>query len=947
MKNLNVLKLPLVLGLSLTFASSCLSVKNNSKLNTYKNNISQYLITSSNEINMENAIDNDYSTYRESDVKENAFLLLDFQEIRQITSVTQIFKDYDIWYFTIEGSIDGVNFYEIYEANKGEVGNVFQESCDTFAQYIKLNIYKSEKGFNPSSIEFFVNNNELSKGVNQSLNKKSGASSFASYYASDNAFDGNSGSYYCASSGNYEQWLSVELGEISYINSIELTLVDYGEYNFEIEVRNQDGNWEKIVNQSVYSGIQFEFKVGKFIDAIVYRVFSGPGWANVLELKTYGFESLNGYQLKNDTLEFDGLTYVSLVNHNNELIEYSLDGETYKLVNEEDIANGIVCKFLKSSSNEEFYGYQLINSLLDNLDGTCSDYDGHDNLLSNVTLNNNDYSKIWKSSRIGEAETIEFDLDRESIISDINLVFPSEGKHKFTIEISVDDNIYQTYFDYTNNNDIFKEITLTKKDVFNAKKIRLNIYPNANEYASLSRLKVNGLGNQRIENWWEDQSGVIRYYPKLQKITLNEITNKLDWIKYAGFKVIELHQPYEGLADIWAGLGGTNNYKVDPTIGTLDDLETLLDEAHKRGLYVFMFGNVGYGKNTADYFKKACKDYALGINSKERNWFVFSDVCVDPTKWFYSDIANAYYYGYWGENGQIPTFNFENKERQDEVYNYIDFWSSFGIDGIALDAPDVYYFGKENASEVTYQNITKTLIKKNLFALPEGSGDKKFISSYYYNCIQNYGMSSWGGNAFSVGLNNAMTHKVNDTDNVIKTNRDEVVSLGGVSMATMNFEDNYMFNSGNDRVLEAALVTSTGHLAFLHSGSSNRIGQDILETWDEDIKNKVFRLFGLQNSLSSLNPTGHRYKLINTNDQEVYSFVKKDMRGNSYVLPIFNYGSNDKNIQININNSDLKLDDGTYKIYDSFAMEPVEVTLKNGIMSLTIKKNSYMCLIMR
>ena len=59
-------------------------------------------------------------------------------------------------------------------------------------------------------------------------------------------------------------------------------------------------------------------------------------------------------------------------------------------------------------------------------------------------------------------------------------------------------------------------------------------------------------------------------------------------------------------------------------IGTLDDLAYLLKKAHEKGLYVFMFGNVGYGKFNADYFKKACKDYALGVDSKERNWFLYS-----------------------------------------------------------------------------------------------------------------------------------------------------------------------------------------------------------------------------------------------------------------------------------------------------------------------------------
>ena len=386
---------------------------------------------------------------------------------------------------------------------------------------------------------------------------------------------------------------------------------------------------------------------------------------------------------------------------------------------------------------------------------------------------------------------------------------------------------------------------------------------------------------------------------------------------------------------------------VDPLIGTLDDLLRLLNEAHKRDMYVFMFGNVGYGKNTADYFKKACKDYALGIDSKERNWFVFSETCPDPTKWFYSDIAKAYYYGYWGENGQIPTFNFEDEEWQEEVYNYIDYWSSIGFDGIALDAPNVYYFGNANASRVTYETITKTMIKKNLFVLPEGTGDNSFISNYHYSCIQNYGLSSWGGAAFSLGLNNAQTNSVNDTENVLKNNRDMTVSLGGVSMGCMNFEDNYLNETGNSRVLEAALVTQTGHLAFLHSGSDARIGQDIMANWDEDIQSQIHSLFGLQNSMAALNPSGHRYKLTSTNERKIYAYLKKDLHNNSIVMPIFNYAIVDIDYQINLQNTELNFEDGEYVFYDAFNDENVNVTIRGGIMSLSSPKESYRCLIIR
>ena len=891
--------------------------------------------------------DFDYDTYWEGTKKENESITLDLLSVKRLSSVTQVFKDEDVWFFTIEASVDGENYFELVDHSKGAFGRSFEESVTTFARYIRLNIIKSEKGYMPSSKEFYVNFTELSAGENLALGLKGDASSSQTSYRPEKAFDGNGATYWCASTGSYSQWLSVELGSFNYVKDIVLRLNDYGSYEFEVEGRNENGEWEKVVERAKFSGSTFSFEVNGKYDAFVYRTFAGPGWANLNEFEINGFKELSIYTSEDNVRSFDSLVYVDSFS-GSETIEYSMDGSTWSTLNSE--SKGVVAKFVRAGSDVKLFGTVLQNSLLEGMDGKVSDYLDHDHLLSNITMSENhkdNTSKTWKSSRVGQTETIEYDLGRVSLLNKFELSIPAGVLSEVEIEVSNDGKTYQNYNTFAGILDETTKLQLENASINEGRYIRITVTPHSDKQAEIVNLSLYGLGNKEVENWWEDNSGVIRFYPKLQKVSLNEITSRLDEFRNSGYKVIELHQPYEGLADIWAGLGGTNNYMVDPLIGTLDDLLRLLDSAHKRDMYVFMFGNVGYGKNTADYFKKACKDYALGINSKERNWFVFSDTCPDPTKWFYSDIAKAYYYGYWGENGQIPTFNFENKEWQDEVYNYIDYWSSIGFDGIALDAPNVYYFGNANASKVTYETITKTMIKKNLFALPEGTGDNSFISSYHYSCIQNYGLSSWGGGAFSLGLNNAQTNSVNDTENVLKNNRDMTVSLGGVSMGCMNFEDNYLNETGNNRVLEAALVTQTGHLAFLHSGSDARIGQDIMATWDEGIQNQIHSLFGLQNSMAALNPTGHRYRLSSTNESKIYAYLKKDMHNNSIVMPIFNYAIVDIDYQINLINTELNFEDGEYVFYDAFNNENVPVTIRGGIMSLSSPKESYRCLVIR
>ena len=109
----------------------------------------------------------------------------------------------------------------------------------------------------------------------------------------------------------------------------------------------------------------------------------------------------------------------------------------------------------------------------------------------------------------------------------------------------------------------------------------------------------------------------------------------------------------------------------------------------------------------------------------------------------------------------------------------------------------------------------------------------------------------------------------------------------------------------------------------------------------------LLSLFGLQNSMAALNPSGHRYKLTSANESKIYAYLKKDLHNNSIVMPIFNYAIVDIDYQINLQNTELNFEDGEYVFYDAFNDENVNVTIRGGIMSLSSPKESYRCLIIR
>lgn len=78
---------------------------------------------------------------------------------------------------------------------------------------------------------------------------------------------------------------------------------------------------------------------------------------------------------------------------------------------------------------------------------------------------------------------------------------------------------------------------------------------------------------------------------------LKGVTAKLDYIKEMGFTAIWLTPIFENMPGGYHGYWIKDFYRVDPHFGTLDDLKTLVKEAHKRHMKVildFVANHVGY-----------------------------------------------------------------------------------------------------------------------------------------------------------------------------------------------------------------------------------------------------------------------------------------------------------------------------------------------------------------
>lgn len=163
---------------------------------------------------------------------------------------------------------------------------------------------------------------------------------------------------------------------------------------------------------------------------------------------------------------------------------------------------------------------------------------------------------------------------------------------------------------------------------------------------------------------------------------LKGVTEKLDYLKELGVGLIYLNPIFT--SGSVHGYDVYDYYTVDPKFGTLDDLKTLLDEAHKRGIRVifdFVPDHVGLG------FWAFQDVYRNGPSSRYWSWFIIY-------KWPFKLGDSSAYKCWWGI-GSLPQLNVLNKEVRQYLINVALYWLSIGFDGLRIDTPlDV--IGSEN-----------------------------------------------------------------------------------------------------------------------------------------------------------------------------------------------------------------------------------------------------------
>lgn len=180
------------------------------------------------------------------------------------------------------------------------------------------------------------------------------------------------------------------------------------------------------------------------------------------------------------------------------------------------------------------------------------------------------------------------------------------------------------------------------------------------------------------------------------------VIEKLDYLKDLGVDCIWLLPMYPSpLKDDGYDIADFMHLHAD--FGTIDDFKKLMEEAHKRGMYVVADLVLNHTSDQHSWFQAALKD----ASSPYKDYYVWSKtgkeyadariifLDTEPSNWTYNaEVGEYYWHRFYASQ---PDLNYRNPAVREEMLNIMRFWAKLGLDGFRADAVP-YLFEREGTN---------------------------------------------------------------------------------------------------------------------------------------------------------------------------------------------------------------------------------------------------------
>ncbi|MGB3160970.1 MAG: alpha-glucosidase [Carnobacterium sp.] len=199
------------------------------------------------------------------------------------------------------------------------------------------------------------------------------------------------------------------------------------------------------------------------------------------------------------------------------------------------------------------------------------------------------------------------------------------------------------------------------------------------------------------KKWWK-KAIIYQVYPRSFKDTsgngigdIRGIIQKLDYIKKLGVNTIWLN-PIVRSPQIDNGYDVSDYYTIDPIFGTMEDMEELIEEAHKRELNIIFDFVLNHTSIEHNWFQEALK----GPDNPHRNFYIWSDALPNgdlpnnwaslfgESVWEKEPVGDQFYFHLFKK--EMPDLNWDNPHVGNAMIDIGKFWIDKGIDGFRLDA---------------------------------------------------------------------------------------------------------------------------------------------------------------------------------------------------------------------------------------------------------------------
>ncbi len=160
---------------------------------------------------------------------------------------------------------------------------------------------------------------------------------------------------------------------------------------------------------------------------------------------------------------------------------------------------------------------------------------------------------------------------------------------------------------------------------------------------------------------------------------LNGITEKLDYLKELGVTVIYLNPIFEAYSNHRYDTG--DYLKIDQQLGTEEDLDRLVSEAKKRGIWIILDAVLNHTGSDSRYFNRYGHYDSIGAFQSQQSPYY---------EWYRFRSYPESYESWWGID-TLPNVNEQSPSYQNFVFGengVLKTWLRHGVSGYRLDVAD-------------------------------------------------------------------------------------------------------------------------------------------------------------------------------------------------------------------------------------------------------------------